>query len=99
MNAYIPAITIAIAMLTPLLAFSLAVRAVRTAKSSAERRAVLRMFELLIPSISIRGVLNRVHRPKLENRKDELSQPDASFSGKSPEPPEPNQRRTSIHQP
>ncbi|QYY34648.1 hypothetical protein [Ruficoccus sp. ZRK36] len=43
------------ASIGPVVAFALGVRAIRSAKSPAERKAILRMFEVLVSSLPIWG--------------------------------------------
>ncbi len=60
---------LAVAFIAPVLVFALGIRGVRSAKSPAERKAILRMFEVLVPSLSIRGLLQNCFSPgKNENR-------------------------------
>lgn len=60
---------LALAFATPITVFILGIRGIRTAKSAAERKAILRMFELLVPSLSIHRLLRSRFLSK-ENEQD-----------------------------
>lgn len=59
---------LALASIAPVIVFAIGILGVRTAKTPAERKAILRMFEILVPSLSIRGLLKNCFSPKKDGQ-------------------------------